>query len=50
MTLLTATDLQGEYQKTNGHLKSEDFLELKKIQQQLWLSKIELNQLIFTQQ
>jgi polyisoprenoid-binding protein YceI len=31
MTSLTATDLQGEYQgKLNGHLKSEDFLELKK--------------------
>jgi hypothetical protein len=30
MTSLTATDLQGEYQgKLNGHLKSEDFLELK---------------------
>jgi hypothetical protein len=42
MTSLTATDLQGEYQgKLNGHLKSEDFLELKKYQQQLWLSKLE---------
>jgi polyisoprenoid-binding protein YceI len=31
MTSLTATDLQGEYQgKLNGHLKSEDFFELKK--------------------
>jgi hypothetical protein len=41
MTSLTATDLQGEYQgKLNGHLKSEDFLNWKNIQQQLWLSKI----------